>query len=95
MIGIFMAHRSAFFKPGPDRDGVEEQFQYMCHFGPKLCQAFVEYFSDIIGQGKPDPPGPDQALAEPVAANQEGKVEKITSDPAKIVGRRQKGHVAA
>ena len=67
----------------------------MCHFGPKLCQAIVEHFPYIIGQGKPDPPGPDQALAEPVTANQEGQVEKISSDPAKIVGRWQKGNVTA
>jgi hypothetical protein len=49
----------------------------------------------VVVHGKPDAAGPHQPLAKAVAAEQQAHVEKITAHAAAVIGRRQKGHIAA
>jgi hypothetical protein len=45
--------------------------------------------------GETDTAGPHQPFAEAVAAHPQRHVEEITAHAAAVVGRRQKGHIAA
>ena len=74
MLGIFMADRTAVFKPGPNRRGGKKKIQNMDHLGFEFLEPFVKGFSNLIGQIEPHPPRADQAFAKSVAADQQHQI---------------------
>jgi hypothetical protein len=67
----------------------------MLDLGFEFTDAGGQVATVVVVHGEPDAAGSHQAFAEAVAAKEQGHVEKISAHAAAIIGRRQKGHIAA
>jgi hypothetical protein len=63
--------------------------------GFEFTDAGSQVATVVVVHGEPHAAGAHQSFAEAVAAEQQGHVEEITAHAAAVVGRRQKGHIAA
>ncbi len=67
----------------------------MLDLGFEFADSGGQVATVVVVHGETNAAGAHQSFAEAVAAEQQRHVEKITAHPAAVIGRRQKGHVAA